>query len=84
MREAGGCDGIRSGQQDRELIATKAAHHAARLQALPEARTDLAQEDVAHLMPEAVVDLFEVVDVEQQQGDALALPDQPLELLSQH
>ena len=82
----GGLRGVGPRQQNGELIAAQPRHHVGDLQPLAESRPDLSQQDVAHLVTKAVVDLFEVVDVEQQEGyrGSVSTGDRPIELLAQH
>ncbi len=56
------------GQHDREFVAAQAAQAVARPQNLPQALGDLDQQEIAGVMAEAVIDLLEAVQVEQQQG----------------
>ena len=60
--------GIRSIEQHRELVAAQACHQILATDDLADARTDLAQQLVPGLVPEGVVDLLEVVQIDQQQG----------------
>jgi hypothetical protein len=59
---------VMAGEEDRELVAAEPE----RLAALAQARRDLRQHPVAGRMPEAVVDLLEVVDVDQAERDGMA------------
>ena len=56
-------------EEKRELVAAETE----RLAALPQARRELREHAVPDRMPEAVVDLLEVVDVEEEQRQAEAL-----------
>src|SRR5438874_11221929 len=78
--------GIGRRQQDGELITAEPRHHVGDLQPLAESWPDLSQQDVTHLVTKAVVDLFEVVDVEQQERyrRLASACDRPIELLAQH
>ena len=67
VSDPGGVRDVGPWQQNGELIATQPGNHGANVQSLAEPRSDLAQQDVAHLVTEAVVDLFEVVDVQQKE-----------------
>ena len=55
------------GQQDGELVAAEPGQHVARPQRGAQPRADLAEQVVAGVVAEAVVDLLEPVEVEQQQ-----------------
>ena len=62
----------RAAAQDRELVAAQARDQVALAHGGPEPLRDLDQQAVAGLVPEAVVDDLEVVEVEEQHRDALA------------
>ncbi|MNV72391.1 hypothetical protein D3C71_1654720 [compost metagenome] len=63
-----GLAGRTFGQQQHELIARQPANQIACPQALCEALGHLAQHRVARAMPLGVVDLFESIQVDKQQG----------------
>ena len=56
-------------QQDGELVAADAGHELGAGHAGLQARADLAQQPVAGLVAERVVELLEVVEVDQQQRE---------------
>ena len=56
-----------SGEEDSEFVAAEARDQMGTIDRFAQASTHLAEQHVAQLMPEAVVDFLEVVDVEQQQ-----------------
>ncbi len=58
------------GQQQRELLAADAEDAVGRSHAPPQERTDVAQRIVAGHVPARVVELLEVVDVGQDEGEA--------------
>ena len=58
------------GQQDGELVAAEAGHDAAPAQGVAQARADQAQQLVAGLVAEAVVDALEAVEVEVEDDQA--------------
>ena len=60
------------GEQHGELVAAEPGDDAALRQHLLDARADHAQQRVAGLVPERVVDLLEPVEVDQQHGGAAA------------
>ncbi len=55
-------------EQDRELVAAETGEHVRAAQLLGEPRPHLHQEPVPDVVPEAVVDLFELVQVQEQEG----------------
>ncbi len=59
-----------AGDEQRELVPTEAGGQLARAEHRGDARTDLAQDLVAAVVPERVVDLLEPVEVEQHDADA--------------
>ena len=61
------------GQQDGELVAAEARDHVALAQAAAQRVGHLADQRVAGAVPERVVDVLEVVDVEQHGGAAGAV-----------
>ncbi len=79
--------GVRTGKQQGELVAAQPGEHVALPQHPLDARADLAEELVAHVVSEAVVDLLEAVQVQDQQRQAAhrrgARPEQGLRHLVQ-
>jgi len=73
LGDAGGAGRVGVGQQDRELVATSTRQQVTGAQLGGEAGADLAQELVAHVVAEGIVDLFEAVQVNDQQGDGAVL-----------
>jgi hypothetical protein len=73
LGDRGGVGWVGVGQQDRELVAAKAHQQVVGVEVVGQARADLAQELVAHVVAERVVDLLEAVQVHDQQGDRLPL-----------
>ena len=75
------------GQQDGELVAAQPGEEVAGPQGRAQARADLPEQVVAGVVAEAVVDLLEAVEVEQQQRGrarrAVAVVEHPLGLLEQ-
>ena len=65
LRHGGGLVGIRSIEHHSELVAAQARHQILAPHDLADARPDLAQELVPGLMPEGIVDLLEVVQIDQ-------------------
>ena len=57
-------------QQQAELVAAEAGHRVALAQRQTQAAADLLQQQVAVLVAERVVDLFEPVEIEQHESDA--------------
>lgn len=84
VRRARSLRRIRTGEEDRELVATEAGDHVRAVDAFLQAGTNLAQQRIAHLMPKAVVDFFEIVDVEQKQDSPRVARDDFLRLFPQH
>ena len=86
MGYPGGLRGVGPRQQNGELIAAQPRHRVGDLQPLAESWPDLPQQDVADLVTKAVVDLFEVVDIEQQEGyhRPVSTGNRPIELLAEH
>ena len=68
-----GLVGIRSVKEHGELVAAQARHEVVATDDLTDAGADLAQQRVPGLVPERVVDLLEVVQIDQQQGQAAGL-----------
>ncbi|MNJ37714.1 hypothetical protein D3C77_325450 [compost metagenome] len=76
---------LSANQQERELIPAQAAKAILIIDHLHEARGGLLQQQVAHGMPEAIVDLLESVDIQNQYGQALLSVDRLLQaLVEQH
>jgi hypothetical protein len=71
-RDRGGLAGQVAGDED-ELVAAEPRDGVGRAQDAPQARGDLDEQAVAALVPEAVVDRLEAVDVEVQDRDRAAL-----------
>ena len=71
-RHRRGLVGIGPVQDDGELVAAQACHQVVATDDLPDARSDLAEQRVPGLVPEGVVDLLEVIEVDQQEGQAAA------------
>ncbi len=65
-----GLVGIRSIEEHCELVPTQARHQVIASDDLTDAGAYLAQQRVPGLVPERVVDLLEVVQIDQQQGQA--------------
>ncbi len=65
--------GVGPVQDDGELVATQARHQVVATDDLANAWSDLAEERVSGLVPERVVDLLEVVEIDQQEGQAARL-----------
>ena len=60
-------------QQDRELVAAQACQQVAGTHLLAQAGAHLSQQQVPCVVAQAVIDLFELVQVQHQQGLAPAL-----------
>ena len=67
---ARGLVGIRSIEEHCELVPAQARHQVIAADDLTDAGADLAQQRVPGLVPERVVDLLEVVQIDQQQGQS--------------
>ncbi len=76
--------GVCARKQDGELVAAEPGDQVLGLDRFMETRTHLAKQRIAHLVSEAVVDFFEVVDVEQKQHDAGIGGNRFLDLFPQH
>ena len=63
-----GLVGVRSVEEDRELVTAQARHEVLVTDDLVDAGTDLAQQGVASLVSEGIVDLLEVIEIDQQKG----------------
>src|SRR5829696_2767170 len=63
--------------QDGELVAAEAADGVVLAQAAAQPSRDLAQQPVAGAVAEAVVDHLEVVEVDEEHGQAAAVPAGP-------
>ncbi|RMO12329.1 hypothetical protein ALQ47_05261 [Pseudomonas cichorii] len=61
-----------AGQQDDEFIAAQARYGVDVAQRLLEALCDAFEEQIAHRVPEAVVDVFEAIQVDKQHGTEAA------------
>ncbi len=72
LRDAG--HGIHVGQDDGEFIAALAADGVLLAQHLDEFLRDVAQQRVAGRVPQGVVDLLELVEVDEHQGDLFLAP----------
>ena len=57
------------GGEDNELVSAKAGEGVGRVEGVAEVAGDLAQDLVAGMVSERIVDLLEAVEVEQQQGE---------------
>jgi hypothetical protein len=76
-----GCIGLR--KQNRELVATEPGKHVAGAQPGGEQLGDRNDHLVASLVSERVVDVFEVVEVEHQEGALGAITPHERSLLAQ-
>src|SRR5919204_3445698 len=63
----------RRGAKDRELVAAQTGQRLVRAHLLSESCGQRLQEDVSRIVPERVVDLFEVVDVEEHDRNGALL-----------
>ena len=70
LRHSAGLVGIRSIEEHCELVPAQACHQVIASDDLTDAGAYLAQQRVPDLVPERVVDLLEVVQIDQQQGQA--------------
>ena len=61
-------------EDDAELIAPEPRHQVVVAEHAGQSRTDLLQEQITEVMPERVVDLLEVVEVDQHHGELPADP----------
>ena len=68
-------DTIDVDQQDRELVATEASGDVGAPARDAQPERDLLQHEVADLVPETVVDLFEPVEVEHRDGERVTRPN---------
>ncbi len=64
-----------AGQQHREFVAAEAREHAVARQRLADAVAEGAQHHVAGMVAEAVVDLLEIVEIDEQQRERPAALD---------
>jgi hypothetical protein len=71
-------------QQDRELVAVEPCDHVGGLGGRRQLARDELQNLVALVMPAAIVDRPEVVEIDQQQHNVPALAEGRFELLGQH
>ena len=62
------------GEKDAELLTAQPDREVAGPQAAPEPSRELGQDQVAYPMAVAVIDLLEMVQVEQDDGDLEAVP----------
>ena len=60
--------------QHDELVAAQARDRVALAQVMPQAPRDVLQQPVARLVAEAVVDVLEAVEVDEEQRELLAAP----------
>ena len=74
MREAisGGFGGVAVRQHDHEFVAAEPSQHVARLDLRAQALGKLHQQFVAGRMPERIVDVLEIVDIEERQRHVFA------------
>src|SRR5947209_20156446 len=59
----------RAGQEDSELVATQPGNAVGFSQRGAQSRPELLQEQIAVMVPEGVVDLFEAIKIHEQQGN---------------
>ena len=72
-------------QRDGELVAAQARHAGAVADEVVQSLAEIAQEVVAHVVAEGVVELLEAVEVEQEQATGGAVPARGLDLpLEEH
>ena len=71
---AGGARVREAGLDDRELVAAEARHRVDVPGARPQPAGHQAQKLVAAMVPERVVDVLELVEVEEQEGHQLVVP----------
>ncbi len=74
---------VEPGAQHRELVAAEAGDDVARPHRLLEALRDLAEQLVAGVVAQSVVDVLEPVDVQEQDGDAGAVAFGPRERVAE-
>ena len=74
-----GGTGIVAVEQEQEFVAAQAGEQVARTAERSQALGHCAQQQVADIVAKAVVDAFEMVQVEEQQGQRLALGEQVVE-----
>ena len=72
VEDGGGLDGGGAAHDDDELLAAVAADQVGAAEAVAERAGDVAEDGVADQVAVVVVDLLEVVDVEERDGDRLA------------
>ena len=68
-----GLEGIGPVEKDGELVAAQAGHQIVATDNLADTRADLAEQRVPGLVPERVVDLLEVIEVDKQEGQPASL-----------
>ena len=73
MRHCRGLQGVRATQEDGELVAAEARHQITVTDDLANTGADLAQQRVPGVVSEGVVDLLEMVEVDQEQGQAVGV-----------
>ena len=78
-----GVEGVAARQQPRELLAADAREEPVGAGLAGEARGDLGQDVVAHLVAVAGVDVGEAVEVEQRERQRVALGARPVDLVPQ-
>jgi hypothetical protein len=81
--QRGGVDGLGVGQDHGELVAADPGDDVGGAQRLAQPFADGLQHDIAGLMAEAVIDLLEAIDVDEQQGRTAAFPGMALQRLRQ-
>ena len=74
LRNDGGPSCALPGQYDAELVAAEADQGVRRSESVAQPRPEHREDAVAHLVAERVVDLLEVVEIDQQQGEVARLP----------
>ena len=70
-------------EDDRELVAAEAGEEVGRAEGLAHGAAELGEDDVADGVPEAVVDLLEIVDIEHEQRERQRVDAGALDLLRQ-
>ncbi len=69
--------------EDRKLVATQSGWGVTLTQAFTQAMPCLLEQSVANVVPQRIVDTLEVVQVEEQKGDAIAVPDRLIDRMLQ-